>query len=58
MILLDLVANRFNIPLRHSIYKGDNELGYLLISVKFTGNNIVATYGDLNDQFDVVIRGR
>jgi len=57
MNLLTYAGRKFEVPLTHTIYRTNSEHTYDLIKISFTDNQLIATYGDEDFEFDIVIRG-
>lgn len=57
MNLLTFAAKRFDIPLEHTLYRRNSQEAYQLTEIKFTNRQLIASYGEGNEQFDVIIRG-
>lgn len=57
MNLLTFVARKFKVPLTHTVTRQKTETTYELQQVSFTDRQLVATYGDDDIDFDIVIRG-
>lgn len=57
MNLLTYAARKFSVPLTHTVNRHNTETTYELQQVSFTDRQLVATYGDEDIDFDVVIRG-
>ena len=58
MNLLSYAARKFNVPINHTVYRKNTEQTYDLIKISFTDRQLIATYGDEDFNFDVVIRGQ
>jgi len=57
MNLLSFAARKFEVPLTHTVYRASSEQTYDLIKISFTDTQLIATYGDHDLNFDIVIRG-
>ena len=57
MNLLSFAARKFEVPLTHTVYRTNSEQTYDLIKISFTDSQLIATYGDEDFNFDIVIRG-
>ena len=57
MNLLTYVARKFEVRLTHTVYRTNSEQTYDLIKISFTDRQFIATYGDEDFEFDIVIRG-
>lgn len=57
MNLLTFVARKFKVPLTHTVTRHNKEIVYELQQVAFTDRQLVATYGDDDIDFDILIRG-
>jgi len=57
MNLLTYAARKFEVPLTHTVYRANSEQTYELNKISFTDNQLIATYGDEDFEFDIVIRG-
>ena len=57
MNLLSYAAKKFEVPLTHTVYRINTEQTYDLIKISFTDRQLIATYGDEDFNFDIVIMG-
>jgi len=57
MNLLTYAARKFEVPITHAVYRTNSEKIYVLIKISFTDTQLIATYGDEDFNFDIVIRG-
>ena len=63
MNLLTYVARKFKVPLTHIVHRTRNKVSvvdtYKLKKISFSNNQLIATYGDedYDYDFDIAIRG-
>ena len=57
MNLLSYAARKFEVPLTHTVFRRTTKDIYDLIKISFTDRQLIATYGDEDFNFDIVIRG-
>jgi len=58
MNLLRYVVKKFNVPINHTVFRRTTKDIYVLIKISFTDTQLIATYGDEDFNFDIVIRGQ
>jgi len=57
MNLLTYAAKKFKVPFTHTVCRINTEQTYDLIKISFTDRQLIATYGDEDFNFDILIRG-